>query len=53
MSLKIGPTIQPVLELPPQDSKMTKIYFPVVHIKFSISAIPEACPVLQKNRRGC
>jgi hypothetical protein len=55
--------IQPVPELPPhrkqacadskKDSKMTKITFPLAHIKFSISPIPEAHPqVLLKNRTG-
>jgi hypothetical protein len=56
--------IQPVPELPlhrkqacadnKRDSKITKINFPVAHIKFSISPIPEARPqILLKNRRGC
>jgi hypothetical protein len=47
-------TIQPVPKPPPhrkqaradtkRNSKMTKINFPVTHIKFSISPIPEAHP---------
>jgi hypothetical protein len=46
--------ILPVPELPPhkkqaypdskRDSKITKINFPVAHIKFSVSPILEACP---------
>jgi hypothetical protein len=58
--------IQPVPELPPHRkqacadskkdskmSKMTKITFPLAHINFSISPIPEARPqVLLKNRTG-
>jgi Na+-transporting methylmalonyl-CoA/oxaloacetate decarboxylase beta subunit len=37
-----------------RESKMTKINFPVAHVKFSILPIPEARPqVLLKNRTGC
>jgi hypothetical protein len=54
--------IQPVPELPPhrkqacadskRDSKMIKINFPVAHIKFSISPIPEAYPQVLGTKKS-
>jgi hypothetical protein len=51
--------IQPVPELPPhrkqacadrkRNSKITKIIFPLAHIKFSISPIPEARPQVARH----